>query len=114
MSKPLINHKEVSKDIKKYLNKNSVSTELNPGSTGRRYEPNGGTKAHVDRIHKESEISDRRGKLPFTFSKPKNAARRKVVACKNCGHVSSASINTVGVICFNCKIYSAVEEVNDG
>lgn len=113
MSKPLINQAALSKDIKKHLDKESVSTELSPGS-GRRYAPNGGTKAHVDRIHKESEISDRRGTLPFTFSKPKSTARRKVVACKNCGHVSSASINTVGVICFNCKIYSAVEEVNDG
>ena len=36
MSKPLVNHKVLSKDIKKHMDKKSVSTELDPGS-GRRY-----------------------------------------------------------------------------
>ena len=114
MSKPIINYDVLSKDVKKHISKKSVSTELSPGKTGRRYEPAGGVAAHNKRIHRESAAADKHGNLPFTFGKPKKVARNKVVACKNCGDILSASINTVGVICSNCKQYSSVEEVSDG
>jgi len=82
--------------------------ELSPGSTKPRYEPEGGWNKHRERIHRESKQADAKN-LPFTFSKPKRHRRHTTVKCKNCGHLTSAPVNTVGIICNECKKYSAVE-----
>lgn len=99
---------EFSKDVSRALKKESVGSELSPGSVGRRYEPEGGVRRHNERIHKESKFVDNWKNLPFNFSKPKKNGKTSYVQCNNCGHVTVASINTVGKICSNCKSYSPV------
>ena len=84
--------------------------ELGAGSTGRRYIPEGGLQRHRDRIHRESKQLDSRN-LPFTFSKPRRSGKQTWVECSNCGHITSVSVNTVGMICNECKKYSSVKEV---
>ena len=96
------------KDVSKALKQQSVSSELSPGSVGRRYEPECGVRKHNERIHKESKFADDNKNLPFSFSKPKKSGRTSFVECDNCGHVTAASINTVGKICSNCKKFSTV------
>lgn len=104
---------EFKKDISRIMrNSNSGqfgSQELEPG-TGRRYEPSIGTKKHNERIHRESKLADDNKNLPFSFSKPKKSGRSKLVRCCNCGNVTSATINTVGIVCTKCNQYSSVEE----
>lgn len=82
--------------------------ELSPGSTGRRWEPEGGVRNHNERIHRESKIATDHKNLPFEFSKPKNSGKTKVVRCKKCKHVTSVPKNTVGMICDACKKYVGV------
>jgi len=98
-------------DINKSV-RNTPIGELPAGATERRYEPEGGVKKHNERIHRESKYIDDHGNLPFTFSKPKKQVRNKYVACSNCGHITRAQKNTVGIICSECKTYSSVEEVS--
>ena len=43
--------------------------ELSPGSTKRRWIPEGGEQRLRDRIHKESKFVDDHKNLPFTFAK---------------------------------------------
>jgi hypothetical protein len=85
--------------------------ELSPGTTERRWAPEGGIRKHNERIHRESKFVDSHGNLPFTFSKPKKPGRRKYVKCKGCGHISHVSVNTIGIICKECNAYRGVEEV---
>lgn len=85
--------------------------ELSPGSTPRRWEPEGGLKKHRERIQRESKFADENKNLPFTFSKPKRPKRQSFFECENCGRVISAPVNTVGVICNGCKQFTKVKEV---
>jgi hypothetical protein len=98
--------------VQKELKNTNISSELSPGSTGRRYEPQSGLKRHNERIHRESKFADDNMNLPFSFSKPKNPQRRKTVKCTNCGNIKSVNKNTIGVVCNSCNVYSSVEEVN--
>ena len=99
------------KDMAKLiLNSSSAKQELDPGTTGRRYEPTMGVKKHNERIHRESKWADDNKDLPFSFSKAKKQPRPRLVICNNCGNITSATINTVGVICTKCNQYSSVEE----
>lgn len=83
--------------------------ELDPGSTGRRWEPEGGIKKHNERIHRESRIVDSHKNLPFKFSKPKKSKKHVLMKCKRCNHIVSLQKNSVGMICPKCKKYSNVE-----
>jgi hypothetical protein len=85
--------------------------ELSAGSTKRRYEPECGINQHNERIHKESSYVDHHRNLPFQFSKPRKAGRRQHMECTECGYTVYVSINTVGIICSECKSYVNVKEV---
>lgn len=99
-------------DIKKSISSTPIDQELSPGSVDRRYEPVSGLKKHNERIHRESSKMDIHGNLPFTFGKPPKARGRSIwIKCDNCGHVSSATSITVGVICRECGQFSSVTEV---
>lgn len=87
--------------------------ELSPGSTKRRWEPEGGIERHRHKIHRESRHADEYKNLPFTFSKPGKGKRRKTAECSNCGKIISVSINTVGIICNDCHSYASVKEVTE-
>lgn len=88
-------------------------SELRPGVTPRRWEPEGGVGKLNKRIHKESKFADNHKNLPFSFSKPyKPKGRLKCFTCDNCGKLINGSSVTVGVICSNCKKFSTVSEVN--
>jgi len=106
---------ELKKAITKHLKKSDLggSKELSPGTTPRRYAPEGGVNKHNERIHKESKWTDDNKNLPFSFSKPTKSQKSKIARCKNCGTIKSVNKNTVGVICNNCKQYSAVEEIDE-
>jgi ribosomal protein S27E len=103
---------EFIKDVKKGLEKNKINQVLDPGVTPRRYEPNGGISRHNNRIHKESKYADEYKNLPFSFRKPPKAKGRPTyVKCDNCGHITSGSSVTVGIICKECNTFSTVTEV---
>lgn len=85
--------------------------ELDPSSTKRRWEPEGGVSKHNEKIHRESRFASHHKNLPFTFSKPVHGERSKFVECINCGYKTFVSKNTVGMICSSCKKYTAVKEV---
>jgi ribosomal protein S27E len=88
-----------------------INQVLNPG-TPRRYEPASGLKKHKERIHKESKMVDHYKNLPFSFRKPpKPKGRSAYLQCDNCGHITTGSTATVGVICNNCNKFSTVTEV---
>ena len=104
---------QFKKDLAKEMAKTRVG-ELTPGATPRRYEPSGGVGKHNARIHRESKFADEHKNLPFSFSKPpKRTSRSKYVKCDNCNYITSVSINTVGMVCPECKKYSSVTEVSD-
>lgn len=105
-------NKEFYKDVKKVVDNTPLNQELSPGSVGRRWAPEGGVNKLNERIHRESKHMDNHGNLPFTFSKPKKYTSNKHIKCTNCGYVTSASKNTVGIICNECKKYSSVTEVD--
>lgn len=99
-------------DLQKAIkNQSSVSSELAPGVTPRRYVPNGGERKHRERIHRESAMADSAGNLPFSFHKPYKPKRQKMVRCCECGFITYANINTVGMICRECSKFVSVEEV---
>jgi len=87
--------------------------ELNPGSTKRRWIPEGGLDRHREKIHKESKIADDYKKLPFNFSKPGKSKKSNVFKCVECGRHLYAPINTVMCICLNCKKVTKVERINN-
>ena len=100
------------KDLQKNIVKAPPLCQELPAGTGRIYEPSLGTRKHNERIHRESKYTDDHKNLPFTFSKlPKARGRSAYVKCDNCGHVSSATSITVGIICKECKKFSSVTEV---
>lgn len=85
--------------------------ELSPGVTKRRWEPEGGVRKHNERIHRESSYTDQHKNLPFAFSKPTHSGRKRYMECEKCGYIVHVSINTVGIICNECKAYVNVKEV---
>lgn len=88
--------------------------ELRPGTTPRRFEPEGGVGKLNRRIHKESKFADEHKNLPFSFRKPyKSKGGPRCFTCDNCGKLINGSSVTVGVICSNCKKFSTVSEVID-
>ena len=102
---------ELQNDIKKHMDKTTISTELEPGGP-RRFEPNEGVNNLNKRIHKESEYVDKYKNMPFEFSKPKKAKRQTVKLCGNCEAPVSVSTTCVGVICRKCNTYAQVVEVD--
>lgn len=98
-------------DISKSIAGTPINQECSPGSP-RRYEPEMGVKKHNERIHRESKYADDCKNLPFSFSKPYKAkGRTTYIKCDNCGHITSGTTNTVGIICNECKKFSTVTEV---
>ena len=88
------------------------TSELRPGVTPRRWEPEGGVNSLNKRIHKESKFADDNKNLPFSFKKPpKTGGRLVLVRCDNCGNVSNGTKTTVGIICNKCNKFSTVSEV---
>ena len=100
------------RDVSKAVKQTKLNQVLDPGSTPRRYSPAIGERAHRERIHKESKSADNKN-LPFTFSKPKKNGRVSYFSCNNCGYIFNASINTVGVVCNECKKFSTCTELTD-
>ncbi len=97
-------------DIKRHLNKQTISTEL-PAGTPRRYEPSLGINKHNERIHSETAYNDKYKNLDFSFSKPKKEKRLITKLCGNCEKPVSVASNCVGIICRSCGKYSNVTEV---
>jgi len=85
--------------------------ELSPGSTDRRWIPEGGLTKHRDKIHKESKFADDHLNLPFEFSKPKKVGRRDWFKCVECDRELFVSVNTVMCVCTNCKKVTKVERI---
>jgi hypothetical protein len=85
--------------------------ELSPGATKRRWEPEGGVRRHNEKIHRESRYANEHKNLPFKFSKPPKSKRQMTVECVECGYMTHVSVNTVGMICNECKAYVSVKEV---
>jgi hypothetical protein len=83
--------------------------DLDPGTIGRRWLPDGGERKLREKIHKESTIADTHKNLPFKFSKPRKSSRESLIKCVECGNVSNGSVNTVMVICRNCKKVTKVK-----
>ena len=105
-----MNNIQKIRDITKYLNNNTVSTELPAGAT-RRYEPEIGVKKHNERIHKESAYADSYKNLPFTFSAPKKNKSSILKQCTNCESLVYVHKTCVGVVCKTCNKYSSVKEI---
>lgn len=98
-------------DLQKGMSSSSLNQEL-PAGAPRRYEPELGIRKHNERIHRESKNADDYKNLQFTFRKPpKSRGSSTYVKCDNCGHISSATSITVGIICSGCKKFSSVTEV---
>lgn len=87
--------------------------ELSPGSTPRRWEPEGGIGKLNERIHKESKYADDHMNLPFKFSKPVKPKRQKTVQCTNCDTYYRVNISTVGLVCKGCHKYCSVKDVEE-
>ena len=104
---------EFIKDLQKGITQSpSANQVLEPGSP-RRFEPALGLKKHNERIHKESKYTTEYKNLPFTFRKPpKPKGRNTYLQCDNCGHITTGSTATIGIICNNCKKFSTVTEVD--
>ena len=107
-------NKEFIKDLTKGIKNTELKQELTPGSTSRRYEPESGLRKHNERIHRESKRSDNYQNLPFTFRKPqKPKGRSNYIRCDNCGHITSGTTITVGIVCNECNKFSTVTEISD-
>ena len=103
---------EFIKDLSKGLQKQSVNSELTPGATPRRYEPEVGVKKHNERIHRETSYVDKYKNLPFSFSKPAFGGTKKstIKFCANCKTPVDVHTNAIGVICRSCNTYSKLLE----
>ena len=100
------------KDIKKVITKEPINQELAAGVTPRRYEPECGVGKHNERIHRESRHVDEHKNLPFSFRKPLKPKGRSVyIKCDACGHITSGTTVTVGIVCKECGKFSSVSEV---
>jgi len=86
--------------------------ELSPGSTPRRWVPEGGERKHREKIHRESSLADGNKNLPFTFSKPQNSRKAHLFQCSECGNSFFAPKRTIMCICSKCKKVTKVELVN--
>jgi len=106
----MFNNSEFKRDLNRRMKNTSIG-ELSPGVTPRRYTPPGGEKQHRERIHRESKFADEHKNLPFSFSKPVKPKRHKFVECDSCGSIFYVPVNTVGVVCRECKKFSSVSEV---
>lgn len=95
-----------------FKNKDLGIGTLSPGSTPRRYEPEGGINKHNERIHRESAVADAKN-LPFSFSKPGKPKRQKTVICKGCGTYYRLNVNSVGVVCGSCHKFCGVLDAED-
>ena len=105
---------EFIKDVKKGIEKTKVNQVLEPGTTPRRYEPEGGVAKHNQRIHKESRYADEYKNLPFKFRKPpKPMGRTTYMICDNCGKPYRGNTATYGIICNNCHKFSTVSQVTE-
>ena len=87
--------------------------ELSPGTTGRRWVPEGGEQKLREKIHRDSKFADDHKNLPFEFSKPVKPKKHDWFECVNCGSVKSAPKNTVMVVCKDCKQASEVRRLSD-
>lgn len=102
------------KDLNKSLRKDTINTELTPG-TPRRYEPEQGIRKHNERIHAESSFADKSKNLPFSFSKPAKNKIIRIKFCSNCGAPAEVNKNAFGIICATCKKYARLlEEPTNG
>ena len=88
-------------------------SELSPGSTGRRWTPEGGERKHREKIHRESKIADDHKNLPFSFSKPPKSGPNRTFKCLGCGALTSAPKNTVMIVCRECKNACKVELIDE-
>jgi ribosomal protein S27E len=105
-------NEKLIRDLTKGINNTPLKQELPAGATPRRYEPECGIKKHNERIHRESKYADAHKNLPFTFRKAyKPKGQNAYVHCDNCGHITSATTVTVGMICKECGKFSTVTEV---
>lgn len=103
-------NKEFTKDFSKAVLKEDINSSELPSGSKRRYDPTGGVRKHNERIHRESKFIDNHKNLPFSFSKPTKLKKQIIVECCNCGYTSYVNRDTVGIICSECKKYSAVKE----
>ncbi|KKN18203.1 hypothetical protein LCGC14_0958030 [marine sediment metagenome] len=87
--------------------------ELSPGSTGRRWIPEGGERKHREKIHRETKFADDHKNLPFELSSPPRRGKHMLYKCVGCGYVLSARKNTVMVACPDCKKATKVVEINE-
>jgi rubrerythrin len=85
--------------------------ELSPGSTKRRWVPEGGEKKLREKIHRESKFADDYKKLPFTFSKPPRNKKHRWFECTACGRILEAPINTIMCVCPICKKVTEVKGI---
>jgi hypothetical protein len=104
-------NKQFIKDLKKTIKNEPIDQKLEPGSTGRRYEPTGGTKKHNERIHRESKISDDWRNLPFKFSMPRKPGQQMWANCVECGHIIRCGVNTIMMGCPECNKVVKVKEM---
>lgn len=88
-----------------------MGKELSPGSTPRRWIPEGGEQKHREKIHRESKFADDHKNLPFTFSKPPRRSRNETFECVECGRILSAPVNTIMCSCPVCKKATKVERI---
>jgi hypothetical protein len=105
-------NKQFVKDLAKGVGNTQLNQVLPAGATPRRYEPEAGIRKHNERIHRESKYADDHKNLPFSFRKPyKPKGCSAYIQCDNCGHVTSGTSATVGIICNECGKFSSVTEV---
>jgi hypothetical protein len=78
-------------------------SEISPESVKRRWEPEGGSHRHGERIRKESKFADNYKNLPFKLSKPPTRKKNNDFECEECGRYFLAPKNTIMCICPNCK-----------
>ena len=101
------------RDFSKTILNEPVRQEL-PAGSPRRYEPDTGVRKHNERIHRESKYADDWKNLPFSFKKARKPFGGSVVLrCDNCGHITTGTTATVGIICDACKKFSSVTEITE-
>jgi len=87
--------------------------ERSPGSTKRRWVPEGGEKKLREKIHRESKFADDHKDLPFTFSKPTKNKKHDLFECVECGTIISAPTNTIMCVCSCCSKATKVERIKE-